>query len=317
MSGPPTYEAATADRHQPQLAVTNPQGQTTSPAAAANTSGNDHDLSRVRSNDTVSSVGSTFVDQIGEDGRRSMDDERRDLPPGWVRCFDPKTEHHFYVEEATRRSIWVHPYDDPTYLESLPDDHPANPNSPEAQRLRERAEEERKTEEFLRAEREGQQGDHSRTAANEASERGTPQGADKDAHRNWFQRQKDHLIGTKEERQKAKEERQRIKAEQKRKAKEEQVEYMKRRQELLKRQMNDPTIRRYYASDPYSYSAPSMAYSRAYGSPFGYGYGGGYGRRRYGYGGYGGYGLGMPMAAGLGGFGGGLLLGEAMGGEQR
>ena len=50
-------------------------------------------LSRSVSNasmSSVSSAGSEFEDKLGVEGRRSMDDERRGLPPGWVRCFDPK-----------------------------------------------------------------------------------------------------------------------------------------------------------------------------------------------------------------------------------
>ena len=94
MSAPPSYDAATAP-NQPAVAVTNPQGQTTTGAAAQRPQpgANPGALSRMRSNDSmasVSSVGSTFVDEIGEDGRRSMDDERRELPEGWARCFDPK-----------------------------------------------------------------------------------------------------------------------------------------------------------------------------------------------------------------------------------
>jgi hypothetical protein len=79
-----------------------------------------------------------------EDGRRSMDDEQRELPQGWVRCFDAKQEHHFYVDTATKRSTWVHPYDDPEYLQSLPDTHPANPNSAEAAAIRHAEAEEEK-----------------------------------------------------------------------------------------------------------------------------------------------------------------------------
>ena len=66
-------------------------------------------LERSRTNDSDSSDSSDGLGPslIDEDDRKSMDDEQRDLPPGWVRCFDPKTRHHFYVEEATRRSIWM------------------------------------------------------------------------------------------------------------------------------------------------------------------------------------------------------------------
>ncbi|KAF2859600.1 hypothetical protein K470DRAFT_258778 [Piedraia hortae CBS 480.64] len=54
--------------------------------------------------------------------RRSMEDESRPLPPGWVRTFDPATEHQFFVDtnRDPPRSIWVHPYDDNEYMSSLP-----------------------------------------------------------------------------------------------------------------------------------------------------------------------------------------------------
>ncbi|KAK3296630.1 uncharacterized protein B0H64DRAFT_456014 [Chaetomium fimeti] len=54
--------------------------------------------------------------------RRSMEDELRPLPAGWVREFDPDTQHQFFVDTMASppRSIWHHPYDDDTYLDSLP-----------------------------------------------------------------------------------------------------------------------------------------------------------------------------------------------------
>lgn len=54
--------------------------------------------------------------------RRSMEDEQRPLPSGWVRTYDPSTEHQFYVDTSKDppRSIWVHPHDDDEYLATLP-----------------------------------------------------------------------------------------------------------------------------------------------------------------------------------------------------
>jgi hypothetical protein len=51
-----------------------------------------------------------------------MEDELRPLPHGWVREFDPETQHQFFVDTMSSppRSIWHHPYDDDTYLASLP-----------------------------------------------------------------------------------------------------------------------------------------------------------------------------------------------------
>ncbi|KAL8720937.1 MAG: hypothetical protein Q9225_002264 [Loekoesia sp. 1 TL-2023] len=53
--------------------------------------------------------------------RRSMEDEGRPLPRGWVRQYDPDNHHQFFVD-TTRdppRSIWHHPYDDDEYMNSL------------------------------------------------------------------------------------------------------------------------------------------------------------------------------------------------------
>ncbi|KAI9639185.1 uncharacterized protein MKK02DRAFT_39475 [Dioszegia hungarica] len=280
---PPSYYNAVT-HSQPQVNVTNPSGGTSAPSATA---GPVHDLAleRQRSNASTASSASDndhLAPGMTESGRRSMDDEARELPSGWVRCFDPAQEHHFYVDTATKRSIWVHPYDDPEYLQSLPDTHPANPNSDEARAVRHAEEQE------AIAKKEG---------------------------RNWFQRKKDSVIGTKEEREKEKADKKKRREEEYKRQLQAQQEYLKRRQELIRKQAANPSINRYYASNPYGYSSPLSPYSRAgmYGGGmggYGYGYPGGYGRR--GYGGYGGgMGMGMPL---LGGLGGGLLLGSAMSG---
>lgn len=51
-----------------------------------------------------------------------MEDEHRPLPPGWIRQFDPEEQHQFFVDTNADppRSIWVHPYDDPDFLSTLP-----------------------------------------------------------------------------------------------------------------------------------------------------------------------------------------------------
>lgn len=53
--------------------------------------------------------------------RRSMEDEQRDLPEGWIRQYDTNENHQFFVDtrQEPPRSIWVHPYDDDEYLKSL------------------------------------------------------------------------------------------------------------------------------------------------------------------------------------------------------
>ncbi|KAG8905435.1 hypothetical protein FRB99_008981 [Tulasnella sp. 403] len=60
------------------------------------------------------------VPQIDDATRRSMEHEERPLPDGWVRQFDPVSQHHFYVDTKANppRSIWDHPLEDPTYLKS-------------------------------------------------------------------------------------------------------------------------------------------------------------------------------------------------------
>ncbi|KAH6627256.1 hypothetical protein B0J18DRAFT_478284 [Chaetomium sp. MPI-SDFR-AT-0129] len=59
---------------------------------------------------------------IPPSSRRSMEDELRPLPAGWVRQFDADTQHQFFVDTTASppRSIWHHPYDDEVYLDSLP-----------------------------------------------------------------------------------------------------------------------------------------------------------------------------------------------------
>ena len=56
--------------------------------------------------------------------RRSMEDENRALPPGWIRQFDPQEQHQFFVDTKASppRSIWTHPYDDPAFLATLSED---------------------------------------------------------------------------------------------------------------------------------------------------------------------------------------------------
>lgn len=52
-----------------------------------------------------------------------MEDEMRPLPEGWVRSYDPKSNHQFFVDTTKEppRSIWHHPYDDDEYIDSLPE----------------------------------------------------------------------------------------------------------------------------------------------------------------------------------------------------
>lgn len=53
--------------------------------------------------------------------RRSMEDEHRPLPEGWVRQWDDKEQHQYFVDTKANppRSIWQHPYDDESYMKTL------------------------------------------------------------------------------------------------------------------------------------------------------------------------------------------------------
>ncbi|KAK4173230.1 hypothetical protein QBC36DRAFT_221007 [Triangularia setosa] len=64
----------------------------------------------------------THINGIPPQARRSMEDELRPVPSGWVREFDPDTQHQFFVDtnyDPSPRSIWHHPHDDPEFLASL------------------------------------------------------------------------------------------------------------------------------------------------------------------------------------------------------
>lgn len=91
-SAPPSYEAATSSN----------------PTATANTS-------------TSSSPPHKTRNGIPPSSRRSMEDESRPLPTGWVRSYDPHEHHQFFVDTTKEppRSIWSHPYDDDIYMNSL------------------------------------------------------------------------------------------------------------------------------------------------------------------------------------------------------
>ncbi|KAF2835847.1 hypothetical protein M501DRAFT_918788, partial [Patellaria atrata CBS 101060] len=58
---------------------------------------------------------------IPPEARRSMEDLLRPLPSGWIRQYDPKEQHQFFVDTNADppRSIWHHPYDDDQYLSTL------------------------------------------------------------------------------------------------------------------------------------------------------------------------------------------------------
>ncbi|PWN40455.1 hypothetical protein IE81DRAFT_325566 [Ceraceosorus guamensis] len=66
---------------------------------------------------SASSTPSRRPSLIPAQDRRSMEDLGRPLPQGWVRQYDPRNRHHFYVDTTVNppRSIWEHPLDDEQY----------------------------------------------------------------------------------------------------------------------------------------------------------------------------------------------------------
>ncbi|RKF72658.1 putative ww rsp5 wwp protein [Golovinomyces cichoracearum] len=59
---------------------------------------------------------------LSPSARRSMEDEFRPLPEHWIRQYDVRSGHQFFVDtsQIPPRSIWHHPYDDTIYISSLP-----------------------------------------------------------------------------------------------------------------------------------------------------------------------------------------------------
>lgn len=46
--------------------------------------------------------------------RRSMEDENRDLPTGWVRTYDPKNSHQFFVDTTSNPPRSICKLEDPS-----------------------------------------------------------------------------------------------------------------------------------------------------------------------------------------------------------
>jgi hypothetical protein len=201
---PPSYDKVTSE------APPNPApGHDTNhlqPSSAGNT------LSRSVS--ATSDTGGDPFEGLSPDEQREFADEYRDLPEGWVKCWDPKNKHHFYVEEKTERAIWTHPYDDPEYIQSLPDTHPANP---ESQAARERREEIERAQ-IKANKRAGRAGDISGTDTDEEgpgmSSRAAMLNDSEDKDKGFIQRQKDKWSDHKERRAQRKAEERKQRAEQ-------------------------------------------------------------------------------------------------------
>ncbi|WVQ80768.1 hypothetical protein IAT38_002873 [Cryptococcus sp. DSM 104549] len=204
----------------------------------------------------------------------SIDDEGRELPEGWLRLFDDKQGHHFYVEESTKRTIWHHPYDDKTYLYSLPITHAAHPDSKMAQAYRQLGEDEQARAEKKEAKKQGGKGADVGSTGGEGK---------KEEQMSWLGRKKAILVGTKEEKERARAQEERKMNEEFLKGQAQRAIWAKEREEIWKKHIPDDATRVKYTG----YAPPDIAFSRGegmYGSPYGYGYGRSYGRRGMGYG---------------------------------
>ncbi|KAJ4303622.1 hypothetical protein N0V90_002523 [Kalmusia sp. IMI 367209] len=97
---------------------TNPADAPPSYEAATGSSSTPRPLHRVS---TDGPTARTTRNGIPPEHRRSMEDENRPLPPGWIRQFDSVEHHQFFVDTKADppRSIWTHPYDDPDFLNTL------------------------------------------------------------------------------------------------------------------------------------------------------------------------------------------------------
>lgn len=295
---------------------------------------------RRASSDYTASEDEHDDDGISPDIRRSMEADQRELPKGWSRSaqparstgvdmvrtsanntfswfssrreFDGASQHIFYVDTLANppRAIWVHPYDDPEYISSLPKDHPlrAQENSGhDAIEARERAQAQAQA---------GGESSSSRAHTGAFSSSGQ-HSQQKPEERTFGRKLKDKLTGSTHDERVAQRKQQ---AEDEKKA---YQQYIMRRKALIDAQRSGQYQQRY--------SAPSSAYS--YGPTYGGRYGGGglmgapyggdiyrtdpYGRRGYGgYGrGYGGNGIGMGGGMGMGmgaGLLGGLLVGDML-----
>lgn len=283
---PPTYEAATAS-------------SSAAPAQGINRVSTDSPGFRTERNG------------IPPERRRSMEDEMRELPPGWIRSFDAQEQHQFFVDTRANppRSIWVHPYDDEEFLSTLsPEERSKHTRMKRTMTLNDLAAEDSDDETHAGPSSRGKtQG----AAAGHAASGPKPTGIHK-----FSRKLKDKITGqTHEER----EIQRRQRAEQEHQA---YMAHLRARQALIRaietgqpqflckdQEGRDVYIepprgpyapRGAYGYNPYAqgmYANPNVRIVRPagpYGRPYGYGYGGG---------------AGLPIAAG---FLGGALLGGAL-----
>ncbi|WPH04345.1 Hypothetical protein R9X50_00723500 [Acrodontium crateriforme] len=250
--------------------------------------------------------------------RRSMEDEHRPLPQGWVRSFDPGSEHQFFVDttKTPPRSIWVHPYDDEQYLSTLSSEE------------RERIEQESLGRGYPPSKADviaAHSDEDDDRPARKASGAELPPRPQKEKL-SFGRKMKDKITGTtheqreRERKQRAEEERQlyqrhlAIRQAMTRAAQTGQPQLIGKDRDGKDVYVEPPAYRGDYGGygngaygvNPYGggmYAPPSARYQRPMGMyrrPYGGGYGGGYG---------------MPLALGVGGgLMGGMLLGDMLGG---
>jgi len=244
--------------------------------------------------------------------------EELPLPYGWIREFDPNTNHPFWVDTKADppRAIWTHPYEDEQYLR----EHPEVREKVGSLTQKQGSKDSSRTKP---ARRHSFSGRESASMADEhpTSPDSSRKGKEK---RGFFGKLKDKAIGTKEEREEYKKEQARIESERQRQRTEmirvQQARYAQeqarfRQQQSMYNQGQYPAgphQRRFRPppGDPFTGYAPGYGYG--YGNGYGnYGNGLGYGR---GYGGYGGGSSNNSALPILGALAGGLLLGDLLGG---
>ena len=94
---------------------------TDAPPAYEEVATSSNSSSRPGNTDTNTSVPHKARNGIPPQTRRSMEDEGRPLPYGWIRQYDSQNHHQFFVNTNVEppRSIWCHPYDDEQYMSSI------------------------------------------------------------------------------------------------------------------------------------------------------------------------------------------------------
>jgi len=255
---------------------------------------------------------------ITPEQRRSMEDESRPLPTGWVRQYDSQNNHQFFVDTKADppRSIWHHPYDDDQYLSTL--------SSEERERLQEMTRHS-SIHDIVAEDSEDDEAHHKAGKGGAAATAGASQLPNRpDQKKSWGRKMKDKVTGTTHEQR---EQQRQQRAEEERAAYERHLALRRALQKAM--ETGQPQLIGKGRDGKDVYLEPPSG-------PGGYGYGGGYGMgsyaqqgrqgyyhdpnatylrpaqpyaRPYGYGYGGGYGL--PLAGGLAG---GMLLGGMMGG---